>query len=387
MNADELIPDWAAIGAVILGVTAFAVAQGLTYPLISLVLEQKGVPASLIGLNAMGFAVGLAIATLLVGRLTVFIRGDKLIIGALVGCSLCLASFSIFDSVWIWSVIRVLLGFCASLIFMLSEAWLNSSCPDRLRGRVSGLYGAGMCAGFAAGPLAIPLFGTQHGFAFASLAVYLALVAFVTAVLGLRTRTKPEPAAAAGALFGFIRGAPLLIATVVAFGISDIAAVSGMPVYFLKTGHSPAFAAVSVTFMALPTALAQPFVGLLLDRVSRPFVAIIASFMAAASFLAIPFLPSETAILASFALLGAASFALYTCALTLLGEGYKGSVLVTGSAVFALAYAIGSATGSGVTGVAMDIFPPSAGPLGVGAILTLFTVVLIFGRHTLVRVK
>ena len=34
------VPDWDAIAAVVVGITAFAVAQGLTYPLISLVLAS-----------------------------------------------------------------------------------------------------------------------------------------------------------------------------------------------------------------------------------------------------------------------------------------------------------------------------------------------------------
>ena len=86
---------------------------------------------------------------------------------------------------------------------MLSEAWLNTACPDRLRGRISGLYGAGMCGGFAAGPLAIPLFGTEQGFAFALLAVYVACVAFLTVILSRRARTQPEQAVS-GALFKFV---------------------------------------------------------------------------------------------------------------------------------------------------------------------------------------
>ena len=36
--AAQAMPDWPAIAAVVLGVTAFSVAQGVTYPLISLVL-------------------------------------------------------------------------------------------------------------------------------------------------------------------------------------------------------------------------------------------------------------------------------------------------------------------------------------------------------------
>ena len=41
-------PDWPAIVAVVLGVTAFSVAQGLTYPLISLTLEARGFSPALV---------------------------------------------------------------------------------------------------------------------------------------------------------------------------------------------------------------------------------------------------------------------------------------------------------------------------------------------------
>ena len=141
---DVTMPDWSAIAAVILGVTAFSVAQGLTYPLISLTLEARGFSPGLIGVNALAFAGGLAASTLLLGSLTARWRADRLIIASLVGCSLCLATFAASSSFVVWFVARFLLGFFASLIFMLGEAWLSAACPDRLRGRVSGIYGAGM---------------------------------------------------------------------------------------------------------------------------------------------------------------------------------------------------------------------------------------------------
>ena len=377
---EDFMPDWSAISVVVLGVTAFSVAQGLTYPLISLLLESRGVSAGLIGLNASAFAVGLAAATLMIGRLTALAAGDKLIIAALIGCSVCLASFAVFESIWIWFAARFFLGFCASVIFMLSEAWLNTACPDRLRGRAAGLYGAGLCAGFAAGPLAIPLFGSESGFAFALIAVYTALVAFGTAILSRKARTKPQ-ASSAGGLIRFIRRGPVLVGMVLAFGFADITAISVMPIYFIKTGHSESFAAFSVTIMALPTAVAQPLVGMLLDKISRPAVATACAFVAAFSFLVIPYLQSQFAILIVFAIMGAASVALYTCALTLLGERYTGGLLLTGSAVVSLAYAIGSAAGSTATGFAMDIFGPSGAPISAGLVLLVFALCVALVRR------
>ncbi|WP_112808391.1 MFS transporter [Ensifer sp.] len=381
VEVGDFAPDWPAIIAVVLGVTAFSVAQGLTYPLISLSLEGRGVSAATIGLNAMGFAAGLAAATLLLGHLTRLASADRLIIASLCGCSLCLATLASTSSLPVWFIARFALGFFVSMVFMLGEAWLNTACPDRLRGRVSGLYGAGMCGGFAAGPLAIPLLGTSGGLGFALLAIYIALVAFLTGLLTMGARTRPEPSSTRD-LFAFFRHAPILILMVLMFGFADIAAISAMPVYFVKTGHSQAFAALSVTVLAVPTALAQPFIGVLLDKLPRRRVAISAAAVAATGYLAIPLVASAPLLLALFALIGAASFALYTAALTMLGEQYRGSMLVAGSAAFALAYAAGSAAGSGATGSLMTLINPAAGPLGVGLVLVVSTLIFaVAGRR------
>ncbi|OCP07149.1 MULTISPECIES: MFS transporter [unclassified Ensifer] len=380
-KANDFAPDWPAIVAVVLGVTAFSVAQGLTYPLISLSLEGRGVSAGMIGLNAMGFAAGLGAATLLLGRLTRLASADRLIIASLCGCSICLATLAATSELAIWFVARFALGFFVSMVFMLGEAWLNTACPDRLRGRVSGLYGAGMCGGFAAGPLAIPLLGTAGGLGFALLAIYIALVAFLTGLLTMGARTRPEPSSTRDP-FAFLAKAPILILMVLMFGFADIAAISAMPVYFVKTGHSQAFAALSVTALAIPTALAQPFIGVLLDRLPRRQVAISAAAVAATGYLLVPFLSSDIALLVTFAFIGAASFALYTAALTMLGEEYRGSMLVAGSAAFSLAYAAGSAAGSGATGALMNFITPVAGPIGVGSVLVIFTLVFaVAGRR------
>ena len=274
-------PDWPAIVAVVLGATAFSVAQGLTYPLVSLTLEARGFSPSMIGFNAIAYAAGMGASTLLIGSLTTRWRADRLIIASLVVCSMCLATFAASSSFTVWLVARFLLGFFASVIFMLGEAWLNAACPDRLRGRVSGLYGAGICAGFAAGPLAIPLLGSEGGLGFALTAVYLAIVAFATGMLMFSTKTVPEPSSN-GDLFRFFKVAPLLVGMVFVFGFADIAAISAMPVYFVKMGYSQAFAAVSVSVLALPTAIAQPFIGMLLDKLPRERVALAAVSVAAA---------------------------------------------------------------------------------------------------------
>lgn len=375
-------PDWAAIVIVILSVTAFAVAQGLTFPLISLVLEARGIGGSLIGLNAAAYAAGAVLCVLTIHRLTTRFRGNHLVVAALFGSALSLLAFATITWLPVWFVARFAVGFCASLISILSGAWLNIATPDCLRGRISGLYGAGMCAGFAAGPLAIPIFGTANGSGFAWVSGYVALIGLACAVFNANTRTVPE-AAPSGGLTAFITAAPILVLMELVFGFADIAAISGMAVYFVRVGHSEAFAAYAITVLSLPTAFAQPVVGWLLDKFSRAGVTIGCGLSGALAFLIIPFLQSQTALLLIFAVIGIATFALNTCALTILGERFKGGMLIAGTASFSLSYSVGSAMGSTGTGFLLDRISASAVPASVGLGLLAFTVLAVFRRRDL----
>lgn len=375
----DAAPDWAAIAIVISSVTAFAVAQGLTFPLISLVLETKGVAGSLIGLNAAVYAAGAIVSVLAIDQLTARVRGNLLIVAALFGCSIGLAAFAVIDSLPVWFIARFAIGFCASLISILSGAWLNTATPDRLRGRISGFYGAGMCAGFAAGPLAIPFLSTTNGSAFALVSGYIASIGLACAIFNGNARTMPERAPA-GVLFRFIRAAPILVLMELAFGFADIAAISGMAVYFVRVGHSEVFAAYAITVLSLPTAFAQPVVGWLLDKTSRAGVTTGCGLVGAIAFLIIPFVQSEAAILGIFAVIGIATFALSTCALTILGERFDGGMLIAGTACFSLAYSVGSAMGSTGTGFLVDWISPDAVPTSVGLGLLAFTILVLFRR-------
>ena len=58
MTAEDLQFDiadktpWAAIAGIIATVSVFAIAQGLSYPLLSFILQRQGVSPSMIGLSA-----------------------------------------------------------------------------------------------------------------------------------------------------------------------------------------------------------------------------------------------------------------------------------------------------------------------------------------------
>ena len=57
-SAETIIP-WAALAGIIATVSVFAIAQGLSYPLLSFILERHGASSALIGLSAAMTPLGI----------------------------------------------------------------------------------------------------------------------------------------------------------------------------------------------------------------------------------------------------------------------------------------------------------------------------------------
>lgn len=67
---NELTTNWAAIAGVIATVSVFAIAQGLTYPLLSFILQRQGVSPAMIGLSAAMTPIGFIVSSPLIPSLT-----------------------------------------------------------------------------------------------------------------------------------------------------------------------------------------------------------------------------------------------------------------------------------------------------------------------------
>src|SRR3546814_15851876 len=115
--------------------------------------------------------------------------------------------------------------------------------------------------------------------------------------------------------------------------------------------------------MMVGMGLAQYPVGWLLDHFRRATVIAGCSLVAALSCAVLPWSLAVPAVFwPLMLLLGGASFALYTGALTVLGERFRGGLLIAGSACFALAYGSGGALGPLAGGSVLQPFGPAAMP-------------------------
>lgn len=367
--------DWYSVATVTVGVTVFAVAQGLTYPLISLLLVERGVSNTLIGLNAAAFMLGLGVSTLVVPALTRRLRAGQVIVAGLLGAAATLVGFAALEALPVWFALRFALGFCVNAIYVFGEAWLNAATADRVRGRVAGLYGAGMSAGFVIGPLAIPVLGTEDGLAFAACAVLVSLVAFAFALLSRRARIEPGKLVLAD-LPRFARAAPALLFLVVTFGVVDATALSIVPVHLVAGGASAGAAAAFVSVMHVGMILAQPLLGLALDRVDRWRIATGCLAVTGVAFALLGTVPATSTLIWPLgAIGGAAFFGIYTSALSILGRDHGGTMLVAGASAFSIAYAAGGVVGPAAAGAVGELSSALAfGPIvlvGLGGALWL----------------
>jgi MFS family permease len=361
--------DAVSIAAVTIGVSAFGVALGLTYPLISLVLAGRGVAEWVIGLNAGVFALGMGVSTLLMSWMTRRVEPGRLVVICLGLSTLLLLGFATLPALSMWFVLRFALGYAISVVFVLSEAWLNAASPDWMRGRANSVYFAAITTGYALGPLAVPVFGIDDGFGFAAGAVLVAIVTFSFALLTGRARVRPTPAPV-GSLGTFARAAPDLVAMALVFTVLNAAALALFPVYFSGQGMGDGGAASTVTVLFLGALAALPVIGFTLDRFERWRVARWMALGAGLGGGLLAVLPSgSVAMWVALLAFGGGLSGLYTCALTGLGERFRGGMLVAGSSVFGLVYAAGGMLGPSAAGGLIHWLGPNALPIASAAVL------------------
>ena len=142
--------------AAIATISAVDVAMGLTLPILSLLLEDRGISASIIGLNAAMAPLGIILAGPFMpshrapcGREAAR-RNCHLLSAAL------LLAYKAFPGLAAWFLIRFVAGIAGGTIYTLSEAWIVHFAEGPRRGRITGIYTSVLSLSFAVGPLLIP---------------------------------------------------------------------------------------------------------------------------------------------------------------------------------------------------------------------------------------
>ncbi|WP_182087038.1 MFS transporter [Aureimonas sp. ME7] len=358
--------DWIGVAAAIASITAVGLALGLGLPLLSVVLQDRGISTSLIGLNTAvaGLASLLAApsAPFLARRLGV--RATMFI--AIVASSLAALGFYWLQPFWTWFPLRLVFHFCNTLMFVLSEFWISAVSPPRRRGMILGIYATVLSMGFAAGPFVFSLVGSGGLLPFGIVAGVI-LASSVPLFFAGRSQPRIEGESHASFL-RFLWAVPAATCAVFVFGAVEAGGLSLFPIYGLAIGFTEVDAARLLTAIGLGSVVLQMPLGFLSDRV-RDRRRLLLGFAAIGMIgsLLMPIIGANGFLLAIVLFVwGGVVAGLYTVGLAHLGSKLSGADLAAANAAFIFCYALGMLVGPQTLGASMDLF----GPFGFAYVLS-----------------
>ncbi|NKL22032.1 MFS transporter [Rhizobium leguminosarum] len=377
-RADRI--PWAAMAGIIATVTVFAVAQGLTYPLLSFILERQGTTSGLIGLSAAMTPLGFILSAPFIPALSRRVGGARLTILCSILAALTLMTIAWAQDVWAWMPLRFLLGVFANPLYVISETWLISITPAPRRGRIMGLYSSIVSGGFAIGPLSLWLTGTEGWPPFAiGIAAFLLCGLIVLAVV---PRLPDMPGEGEATTVGrFFALAPLLLLAVFTAAAFEQTLLSLFAVYGAALGSAEERIASLITCFIAGNAVLQILLGRLAERLSSTRMMLFCVLACLASCLLLPSAFNSRLIWPLVFVWGGVSFGIYTLSLIQLGERFTGQALIAGNATFALVWGIGGIVGSPATGLAMQLIGHQGLPLSLGLLSSVLAALMMARRR------
>ncbi len=334
-------------------------AVGGIVPLIAVTLEAREVDSVVIGINSAMTSVGvLAVAPFA----PAIVRRIGASVGIVLGLMICSASvlaMAFVENIWLWLMLRFLIGAGVSIQWVVSETWMNAITHERQRGMVMALYVTSIAAGFALGPIMLTLIGTEGVLPFAAVAAVVALTA--VPMIPIRRLVPPLALDTRGSVLRLMRDAPTIFGAVMAVGLVDAAFFTFLPLYGLRIGMAEDQAITLLSVVFAGNLFLQIPLGWIADRVNRRGLLLVlgcicvvcppiaATVIGTASALAYPIL----------FIWGGASFGLYTVGVTMLGERYLGGELAAANAAFVMTFELANLIGPPLAGWSIEAWAPT----------------------------
>lgn len=341
-----------AVGPIVI-IGTFGVTLGITYPLLAYILKRDGASTTVVGLNGAMTPLGMVLTALIVPALVRRVGPWWMMMAASMGVPVVLAVLALSQSLWLWFVLRFVLGACAVAMFILSETWISEIATTDNRARLMTAYSSILALGFALGPAVLAVSHNSE-----SLALLVAIGSPLFALLALRAERQRVPHMAASGrvpLRPLVTKLSVLPIAVLAVSVFDAVTLHFLPLYGELEGMSPHHAHVTLAILLIGQMIFQYPLGWLADRMGGHRALIVSLTVGAAGALLLPAAVRSGFLLWPMVLVwGGIAFAGYPLVLALLGESLSGTSLLLGNTAFAVMWGIGGVLGPPYAGAAID---------------------------------
>ncbi len=370
---------WPSLIAAISAISAVGVAIGLGLPLLSIILEKRGISSTMIGVNSAMAGVAAMMAASVTSKIAHDFGVARTMLLAVVISALSALCFYFADAFWMWFPLRIVFHGATTTLFILSEYWINMTAPPKKRGMVLGIYATGLAVGFAVGPLLFSVVGSEGILPFL---VGAAIILLAAIPIFMARRESPELDERPNHHFvRYVWLVPMASAAAFVFGSVQAGGLSLFPIYATREGFNESQAALLLTVMGIGNMVFQIPIGLLSDRMKdrRTMLALMA-FAGVCGTLALPFLVDSWILVAALLLFwGGLVSGMYTVGLTHLGSRLKGADLVSANAAFIFCYAMGTIAGPQAVGISMDVAGTDGFAWALAVFFALYVVLYGFG--------
>lgn len=343
----------AAIGAI----SAVGTSLSLGLPLLALVMEQRGLSGSAIGLNSAMAGIASLVMTPFVPTIAARVGAARMLAASVIIATAVFPLFYVFESYTAWMLLRLVFHGAINAAFVLSEFWINALAPSARRGLVLGVYATVLSLGFAVGPVILAAVGSEG-----SLPFVIGTAVMATSVLPVLGALGSNPSMEGGRglpFWRFFTLVPIATFAALAMGATESGMMSFIAIYGLRLGFEEGMAAMMVTAVALGNVVSQIPLGVLSDRVDRRKLLLVIAALGVVFTAAIPFVAHWTpALLILVAAFGSVTAGLYTVGLAHLGARLTGADLAAANAAFIFLYAVGMLIGPASMGWGLDAWNP-----------------------------
>ncbi|UNF52778.1 MFS transporter [Bartonella krasnovii] len=357
-----------------IGTVGTALAMGTQ--LISLLMAEKGLSNSMIGYSGTVGGIATIIAAIFTSRIALCLGIAQTILLMIVIGSLSFLGFYFFNSIWIWFILKFILHFTMTVMFILSEFWINSYAPPKKRGLIFSIYAIVLGLGFVIGLMLLVKMGTQG---FIPFAVGYSLIILATIPILATWKLSPKfQKNQYTPFFRYLFHVPSAMMAALVYGTIQMGTLTLIIPFSLSIGYNENEAAHFMATLALGNIFLLIPISMLSDYAKdRRYLLIGCAILGFVGTFIIPWIIQYLWILMfDLFILGGVSASLYTIGLAHLGARFTGQELAAANSAFTFCYGIGMLIGPTFIGKSMDIFDPFGFSIAMAVFFGLYVILL-----------